>query len=316
MKRFKISLAVVCTGFTALLTFGSLPERRYADGMGCVYRAIYRADSAIGLAVTGGSQMQTAVDVNYTEELLAQRGISFDPVYSVARSNYSIATEHLLMEDLIEERTVKTALIMIEPAATANPLEDWVPQLASVADIPNLLSAMRGDTFTDRLEVVREVIVHHLKPTNDGLPPNYFAKPKPHCGRPDPRLDLKAMSDAEAARAELEGHALQWNLSDPLEQNLLGSVRRMKKLADQHDVELIYILMSATSDPLPDKSIEAAFFEATDVKLITFDEEIHTWLAENGRRDRSHINRAGREVFTPWLIDKISAVCARPEGCF
>ena len=316
MLRFKVVLILVITAIVALLLFGSLPERRFADGMGCTYRTIYKASGPIGLVVTGGSQMQTAVDVEYLEELLAKRDINPNPVYSLARSNYSIITEHLLIRELIAERKVRTALIMIEPASSEVELPERVPKLAEISDVTEVWSLMLGQDFSKKLDTIRQIFVNYFKPTNGGVPPNIFGVAKHHCFRPDSRLDLPIMADAENKWKSLVDTSLDWDFTDQLQKNLLNSVRAMKLVADQHDVELIYILMSGSQDALPDNRLEREFYEATGAAIITLDRKIHDWLSENGRRDTVHINQAGREIFLPWLIERIQKVCRRKEGCF
>ena len=317
MRKFWITLTLICMGFVMLIAFGTLPERRYADGLSCYYRLIYADDGPIGVAAVGGSQMRDAVHVLDFDQLLDARGIDHDPTYSIARKNYHFAAEHLLMRDLITQRPVKTALIMIEPFRLDTEVTETTLKIALLSDLPLVWRSLAGTDFTNRVEVMRQIVVNHLKPTNGGRPPNVFAKPRRHCRlSPDQRLDPEEMLDAQQTGRDLSGQTFDWNLQAPLQDGLVQNVRAFRDFAEGYGTKVIYLLMTGTDDPIAPPDLAERFYVETGAPLITFDPELHAWLAENGRRDPVHVNAAGREILMPWLINQIEEVCERPEGCF
>lgn len=307
-------------GIAVLFLYGLQPERRYSGGFGCGYRMVYNSTEPIGLMIIGGSRIYTATaDLDKIDELLDEQGIQHNPSHSLAHSINDAAGEHILLRDIIPKRKIKTVLIGLKPRRVEEELAEWVVDVAGFYDLLNLWHYTSGWDFSNRIDILREVIVNHLKPTNGGLPPNILGSPTKICGDPaDYRLDLVALYEAEKERLELYSRksVLDWDIQDETQRPLVENIQKMKRFADLYNVQLIYILMTGTNEVLPTKQLQEDFFNITGTKLITIDKEIQHRLSEAGRRDAIHINAVGREWFTPWLIEQVQKKCIRKEGCF
>jgi hypothetical protein len=109
---------------------------------------------------------------------------------------------------------------------------------------------------------------------------------------------------------------LDWDISAPEEEGFRRWISMYVDLAEKYQVELIFIHITSTAESLSSPEFEQKFKAVTGAKLITFDSEIHALLAKDGKRDAGHINKKGRLVFLPWLIERIREKCGLPEGCF
>ena len=89
-----------------------------------------------------------------------------------------------------------------------------------------------------------------------------------------------------------------------------------RDISNASGTEVIFLLITGTSEPLPAPDFAAQFEAAFGLPLIVMDRDLHARLARMGNRDNHHMTPAGRAVFLPWLVDQIEQTCRRADGCF
>ena len=321
MLRLGYLLPVFLLIFAGLILVGGQPERRY-HGNTCQYQVIYGDDAALGLVAIGGSRMLAAANASELDSIIASRNPNASPSANIAHSYYSVEKEYVLLRDLLSERPVKTALVMLEPRGNSfGSLHSEYSPIAKLSDIPLTVSAAFQEAPARVLAGIWDIINAHFKPwyaLETALAPRVFdVDPTPlDCAPTDYRLNIVALNNAEQRYQARRGQPLEWDLDAPEEQAVLTWVRASQAIADQHDTALFFILMTGTSEYLPDSALPEIFRQKTGSELIVFDAQIHQQLASDGKRDSSHINAAGRDIFLPWLVDQIAKNCPRQDGCF
>ncbi len=317
MKAFAITASLVGASITAIFYFGSQPERRYADN-GCQYRMIYsqEAGQEAGLLTIGGSRMLVATSGRHFNDILKEAKPDARPVYNMSHSIFTLEKEYFLLRDFLERHSLKTALIMIEPRRKDfGSIHEDAAMIARLSDIPITVRALWPEDPIQSLVAARDVVVQHLKVTERPKEPHEETSLH-DCDRLDYRLDIEGLNVADVKYRTMGDRRLEWDLSLEEEQGFLKWMDAFHDLKAAHDFELFFLVMTGMSEPLPPPGFETDFRQATGHKLIVLDDAIQAKLSNMGRRDSSHINEKGRDMFLPWLIDRIDAGCERPDGCF
>lgn len=318
MKRFALAFAIVVLLVGGILWWGDQPERRYEDSA-CQYRMIYGMPDGrqvpIGLVTLGGSRVRVSTSADHFDKILTRINPSALPVHNLAHSRFSLEKEYVLLRDLLEVRQVKAALVMLKPRFSHHGLAhpDYM-EIARLSDIPYAIRALWPERKMAALEAVRGILWEHLRFFDRVKQPPRDTTER-NCDGVDYRLNIDRLLEGYRAYQREQG-ALHWDLSAPESRGFLWQMQAYKNLAEQHNVQIIFIIMTAADERLPPPGFEQAFERITQMKLITLDKDIQNALSMDGRRDQSHINHAGREIFIPWLIEKIESKCIKAEGCF
>lgn len=316
MKTFAIAVLLVLSAIASILYVGSTPERRYVDSA-CQYRMIYGQERGqqAGLLALGGSRMRVAASGRQFADILASRKPNALPIYNMAHSIFAFEKEYFLLRDFLERHSLKSALIMIEPRQKDfGSLHPDSITIARLNDIPTVVSNLWSEDKAQSLLAARDIFVEHLRFTKRAGKPHKETSLH-DCDRLDYRISIEALNAADAIYEQMAGRWLDWDLSHEREDGFLKWMAAFRALEEKHDFELFFLLMTGTSEPLPVPGFDETFKGVTGHELITLDENIHATLSKMGKRDSSHINETGREVFIPWLIERIDERCERPDGC-
>jgi len=317
MRRFVFAGLLAFTALICAVALGSTPERRY-ESAACQYRMIhdYTPEQGFGLVTVGGSRMRVATSAREFNPLLAEKVPQAAPMHNLSHSYFTLEKEYVLIDELLRKHGAKSVLVMIEPRQAdfgkAHP--DFL-EIARLQDIPLTMKALWSEDPHAAFSAAKAVVFQHLRFID--------RVGKPHkemtlfdCDRLDYRLDVRALDAANKKYISGPLGTLNWSLDDPDQHGLAVWLNAYKELAEKYDTEIMFMLITATPEPLPDPALEAKFLEKFDMPLITLDPELHAVLSEGGKRDASHINQQGRAVLLPWLIDEIAAKCRREDGCF
>lgn len=317
MRIFAIAVTLVVSSLVFAMYVGASPERRYADSS-CQYRMIYGQERGqqAGLLTLGGSRLRVATSGRHFSDILAERKSDTLPIYNLSHSIYALEKEYFMLRDFVQRHSLKAALVMIEPRkADFGKIHPDSATIARLTDIPVAVRNLWPEDRMQSLVAARDIVAQHLKFTQK--------VGKPHketslldCDRLDFRLSIDGLDKAEVKYRQAIGQHLDWDLSSELAGGFLRWMDAFRGLEQEHDFELFFLLMTGFSEPLPSPAFEGTFEDVTGHKLITLDQDIHARLAEMGRRDSSHINEMGRDMFLPWLIEKIDDKCDRQDGCF
>lgn len=318
MARFFISLTFVLTAALAIFYLGDAPARRYS-GESCPYNMIFGsgAREPIGLVTVGGSRVLVATSARDFNPILKRTHPNALTVHNLAHSRYSLEKEYILLRDLLERRSAKAALIMIKPRGSSygSVHPDYV-KIAKLKDIPTTLEATWQESAVEALSAVRDIFWEHIAffdRTDGKLHPQETSI---DCDRIDNRLNVPVLSEGTRNFPSIMARELKWDLSAPEEAGFMRWMEAYRSLSKKHGVEFFFLLMSGMTELLPAEGMEEAFEKATGMHLITLPEDMQRKLSPGGRRDTSHINKIGRDVFLPWLIKRIDEKCTRPDGCF
>lgn len=320
MKLFTVALATVALTIVVTAFAGDLPARRYENDA-CQYNMAYLQNPSddIGLLTLGGSRARVAMQAKHFNEILQDLRPDSLPVYNFAHSIYSLEKEYVLLRDIVSRRTPKAALIMIEPRQ--RDLGSSHPDFHTVAkleDIPLALSTLWPESKIESLNAVRAILWEHLRFFERTEGKLHRQETKVDCDRFDFRLNVPVLERAFSRyeeRKELESHVLKWDLTSSNQEGFLRWMRAYKELSQEYDFEIFFILMTGMADKLPPVDLETRFENATGMPLIAFDKNIHAAISPDGRRDGSHINKVGRDIFLPWLIGRIEDKCRSETGC-
>lgn len=310
-------IGLVCVAWVAILVLGAQPERRYQNDA-CQYNMIYKADPKvpIGLLTLGGSRVRVSTHARDLQAIIDERNPEALTMHNLAHSIFVLEKEYVLLRDLLERRNVKSALIMIERpnGGLDRNIADFFT-IARLSDIPMAFNALWPENPKYAILSVRDIIWEHLRfyARTDGK--KHKEQTDFDCDKLDYRLNIPALADAEAKFEMSKLETLDWDVLNNSGTVFLRWMKAYKTLADEAGVQIIFIVITATSEPLPSYNLEATFFSKTGMHLITMDREIHEKLSMIGKRDSSHINQQGRRIFLPWLYQRILEKCTRQDGC-
>lgn len=321
MRRLGYFLPVFLLIFAGLIVAGGQAERRY-QGNHCQYQVIYGDTTPLGLVAIGGSRMLVAANTTELDTIIVSRHPNALPSANIAHSYYSVEKEYVLLRDLLLERPVKTALVMLELRGNSfGSLHSEYAPIAKLSDIPLTAAAALHEAPANVLSGIWDIVKAHFKPwyaLETVLAPHVLGDdPTPlDCAPADYRLNIEALSNADLRYRSRLGQPLYWDLDAPSEQAVLSWVRASQAIAEEHDTALFFILMTGTSEYLPAPSIVETFRDRTGAELIVFSPDIHMRLAEGGKRDSIHMNAVGRAIFLPWLVEQIEERCTKEDSCF
>ncbi|MFK7763596.1 MAG: hypothetical protein AB8B62_10055 [Roseobacter sp.] len=317
MSRFFIALAAVALLISTVLYVGASPERRY-ETADCQFRMIYdyEPELEMGLVTLGGSRVRVSTSARHFNTLIEDLHPGAVPVHNLSHSYYTLEKEYVLTRDLLEQHSVKTILIMVEPRwndfGKADP--DFL-EIARLSDIPLTVKALWPENPLNAVRAGHKILIQHLG-IFDRVDDPHRETTDRDCDRLDYRLDIPALERADDAYAKASQSVLDWDVTRDDHAGFLRWMMAFRSLQEQTGTQVMFLLMTATSEPLPPKTFADQFLETTGMELIVLDTEIQAVLAEGGRRDASHLNAAGRAVFIPWLVPEVEAKCQRPDGCF
>jgi hypothetical protein len=313
---FIISLLFVLGALTGLLIKGGTSERRY-ETTGCQHRMIYEytPDPQIGLLTLGGSRLRVSTSARHFNEILAEIRPDALPPHNLSHNIYSVDKEYVVLRDMLDKHTVKTALVMIEPRkAEFGSMSAPFAEIAKLSDIPLAVHAVWPENKINAVRGARDIVFQHIDAFSE-VGSIHKGMSLQDCDREDYRLNIGGLDKAQTKFMQVSGRALEWDLTDPSQEGFLRWMRAFKDLSEHSGTQIIFLLMTGTSEPLPAPSVRDQFFETTGLRLITLDRDIHDELSLNGKRDSSHINKVGRDVLLPWLVAQIEDVCNRDDGC-
>lgn len=317
MIRLLVSTCVVLVALGTLLWMGDKPERRY-ESEACPHRIIYdyTPDPAMGLVTLGGSRVRVSTsEPDFNAYLAAERPDAV-PMHSVAHSIFSLEKEYVILRDLLENHAVKSVIIMIEPRrADFGAAHPDFTEIARLKDIPLAVSTLWPESPINAVRAARDIIFQHLD-IFDKVGEQHRQMTVRGCDALDYRLDVGQLDQADRMYRTLGTERLEWDLMAPEEEGFLRWMAAYRALAQQTGTEIMFLLMTATSEPLPPDDLEIRFENITGLPLITLDRDMHDQLVAMGKRDSGHINKPGRDIFIPWLVAKIESKCRRTDGCF
>ncbi len=264
----------------------------------------------------GGSRMRVSTNARHFDEVLAELRPGALPVHNLAHSYYSIGKEYVLTKEFLERHNPKAVVVMLEQRLERlGAVRPQLTRIARLSDIPLLVSAVWPEDKLNAIRAARDVIFEHLAPFGRVQSPHPEMTIR-NCDRLDYRLDVLALDQAAKIYESVSNKTAEWDLTDPGHDGLKRWIAAFKDLSRESNTEIIFLLITATAEPLPAPELEREFEAETGMPLIIFDEELHKKLVENGKRDNSHMNQAGREIFLPWLVSRIEEKCSRSDGCF
>jgi hypothetical protein len=126
---------------------------------------------------------------------------------------------------------------------------------------------------------------------------------------------VDALHRADIIHQRERNSIFEWDLGSTQNRGVMNWFEAYQELSKKTGTQFIFILMTSSIEPRPSPNFEAEFEQITGFKLITLDPEIYSSLAYDGRRDSSHVNAKGRDIFLPWLIPQIQEKCTQKEGC-
>ena len=317
MTRFLIGLGVFLLAIVAMLIAGGTPERRY-ESAACQYKMIYdyAPDQPMGLVTVGGSRVRVSTNATDFNELLRETRPDAAPMHNLSHSIYSIGKEYVLLRDLARRHDIKSAVVMIEERSrdfgAAHP--DFI-EIARLKDLPLAVRALWLESRAGAVSAVKGVFLEHFR-FFDSVGTPHRETTQYDCDQLDYRLNVEILADADDKFEQQLGQTFDWDLSASQEDGFAVWIDAYKRLADENKFQIMFLLFSATTEPLPSLATEQKFADIFGVPIITLDNEIHASLSKDGKRDASHINAKGREIFLPWLIERIEEKCTRPDGCF
>ncbi|KIC40946.1 hypothetical protein RA28_21420 [Ruegeria sp. ANG-S4] len=316
MRVFFITLALIVCGVAVVVWIGAQPERRY-ETSACQYRMIheYKPEHEIGLVTVGGSRMRVSTNAQHFDEILAEIRPGSLPVHNLAHSYFSIGKEYVLIEEFLENHNPKAIVVMIRRRTGdyGTVHRDFV-DIARLKDIPLVVHALWPEDRLNAIRAARDVVLKHLVPLRRVQAPHPEMTIR-NCDRLDFRLDALALDNGAKKFETLDGVTVDWELSDPRQEGLRRWIAAFKELSNRTGTDIIFLSITATWEPLPEKGLELEFEAETGMPLIVLDRELHRKLVEDGKRDESHMNQAGREIFLPWLVSRIEEKCSRSDGC-
>lgn len=320
MSRFITALILLFTATLTALYAGDAPARRYSED-NCQFNMIYGgASTPIGLVTVGGSRMMVSTSGRDFNPILKRTHPNALTVHDMAHSTYSMGKEYVLLRDLLERRSVKAALIMIEPRGANSIFGKADPsytQIAKFGDIPTAIATMWPESGVGAIHTVRDILWQHIAFLNRTDGKLHREEGPTDCDRTDNRLNIPVLAQgAENIQTVAEKTNLNWDISSPREAGSMRWIEAYRSLSQKYNVEFFFIVLSGMGEPLPTEGTEEAFASSTGMHLITLTPDLQRQLSPAGRRDISHINKAGREIFLPWLIKRIDEKCTRPDGCF
>lgn len=321
MVRVAFGVLAAVISLSIILWLGDRPERRY-EGSPCQYRMIYGTDEndrPMGLVTLGGSRVLVATKADHFNQVLKVRNSDALPVHNMAHSHFSLEKEYVLLRDLLEVRRPKAALVMIEPRYAGSKQygkvhPDYV-EIARLSDIPYAVRALWPEDRLAAVAVVRDILWEHFR-FFDRVKNPPRGTTSQNCYPKDHRLNVDQIWEGYRLHQKSKAATLQWDLTAPDGRGFLRQIAEFKKLSEHYGMPVIFILMTGSGEPLPERDFDLRFESVTGMKLIILDEHIQAALTMGGRRDRSHINHKGREMFLPWLIDQIEKKCHSSKGCF
>lgn len=314
--RLILAIGIVLIPLAALLWEGGSNERRYKSEA-CPHRIIYDyiPEDPMGLVTLGGSRVRVSTSERDFNAYLAEHRPDALPMHSVAHSIFSLEKEYVILRDLVEKHSPKSVLIMIEPRnkdfGAAHP--DFV-EIARLSDIPLAVTALWPEDPLNAVRAGRDILFEHLDIFDD-ITTQHREMTVLGCDTLDYRLDVTKLNRAETQRQSLGDRKLTWDLTGSDQDGFARWMDAYRAVAERSGTQVMFVLVSASSEPLPDPAIEQEFEALFGIPLITLDQDLHNELAIMGRRDASHINAPGREIFIPWLTAQIEAKCSRPDGC-
>lgn len=317
MSRFFIACVAVALLVSIVLYVGASPERRY-ETADCQFHMIYdyEPEPKMGLVTLGGSRVRVSTSARHFNTLIEHLRPDAAPVHNLSHSYYTLEKEYVLARDLLEQHSVKTILIMIEPRwndfGKADP--DFL-EIARLSDIPLTVKALWPEDPLNAVRAAHKILIQHFG-IFDRVDDPHRETTERDCDRLDYRLDILALERADDAYAEASRSVLDWDITRADHAGFLNWMTAFRALQEQSGTQVMFLLMTATSEPLPPESFAGQFLETTGMEVIVLDPQIQTLLAEGGRRDASHLNVIGRAMFIPWLVPEVEAKCQRADGCF
>lgn len=316
MRWFPVAVVAVLAGIGATLWAGSLPERRYENDA-CQHRMIYNyaPETEMGLVTLGGSRVRVSTNATDFNRVLEELRPDAAPMHNLAHSYFSIGKEYVLLRDLLEHHSPKAVVIMIEPRkADFGDAHPGFADIARLSDIPLAVSALWPESPLAAIRAGRDIVFEHLFPF-DRAGRQHREMTDHNCDRLDYRLSVDILDRAATRFETVSRTTLDWDLTQPAEDGFLRWMTAYRALSEASGTQVMFLLVTATTEPLPAADMESRFEEATGLALITLDPALHARLSADGKRDASHMNAAGREEFLPWLITRIEEKCSQPEGC-
>lgn len=318
MRSFFLSIGILLLAISGILAWGDQPSRRYVYD-DCQYNMIYLADpeAPVGLVTIGGSRVGVSTPASEFQAVVDARASDAELVHNLTHGHFALEKEYVLLRDLLERRQVKTALIMMAPFGgnVENTHEDFLT-IARLSDIPLAVFTLGIANFEDAVLSVRNIVWRHLNIFSRTTGALRGDETDVNCNRFDYRLDTEMLYRADQAYENEDLGTLDWPIASEEDTAFMRWMEAYRELEEQYGIQIMFLMITATDEPLPPAGFEDDFFERTRMHLITFDREIHHLLAKNGKRDSHHINLQGRQIFLPWLYDKIVEKCERADGCF
>ena len=312
-------LCIVFSIFTSMLWYGNSAERRYKNSA-CQYRMIYNYSPKpeMGLVTLGGSRLRVSTSARHFNQILNKLRPNYSPMHNLSHSVYSLEKEYVIARDMLAEKKVKTLLIMIEPRPGSNDYGRAHPdflEIAKLSDIPLAVKAYWPESAITAINAVKGIIVEHLKISERvGKQSNEMSDRD--CDKYDYRLNVDVLDRGLSTFNKISGIRKDWNLDASNEEGFLQWMKHFHRLSTKTNTQIIFLLLTATNEYLPKSKVENNFFNKTQMQLITLSPEIHAMLSPWGKRDNSHLNEKGREIFIPWLVEQIENKCMRKDGCF
>ncbi len=328
MKVFYAALCLVIAGLAVKLAYGGTADRRYSRS-DCNYRLIYENKGPVDLAMVGGSRFLTAMDSDdLSAYLKARRGYS--PVlYNVSHSHFAIEKEYVIIRDLLDERKVKTVVVMMQPRNwSRNIVHEDFYKMATLGDAVTIVGAAATEDPFVALSAAGRVVLEHLKPsqrlascTNGSLNDSRCRRhvhrkdPTRNCHSGDYRFDVRQLLAGERVRDVKLSRPLTWKINSARETFNIVFIRKLQALADRHGTKLFFLYLPRTNQSTPKPEFARKFEAATGSQILIPPPDLVKKLALGGRRDNTHINAAGRKWFHPWLVRQLESRCPDINGC-
>lgn len=315
MARFYFALALCAIGLGAVLVIGDLPARRYAYS-DCLHEVSYGySGHEAALLIAGGSRIREATTSLDFETYVDLDNRVNGSIVNLSHSIFSIGKEYVLVRDYLQRNSANITLIQIRPnlVPKERPRGDF-EEIARLSDIPLAWRAQESSGLAAQFSHVKQIVLSHFS-ISEEVDPAAVNIQNGNCVWRQYPFAHAAMLYGVEQYGELGDQQLEWDIDQSLSKELGIWVNVFKELEDRYDTQVIFLLMTASNEPLPHPNFSDEFYERTGIHLITLPPDLHAQLITEGKRDLTHLVPEGREIFLPWLVKEIRERCLDSSQC-